>query len=359
MVSVRRKRLFRVVALLGASALCWIVGEVVLLLTGVNNDYRNPATSELIPRSGGPYELAACGHVPFATIRIRYPTNPRGYFNANNAIDHEMNSVGWRDDEHRKTRPEKTYRILGIGDSYLFGQGVKGKDRCLTHLGNLLQAEFPSRTVETINSGQPGYNTVMEARVLKECGLSYHPNLVILHFVPNDVEPDIYTKKAKVEFFTEYITGSMATDWMSQHSEIWALLNRTIGGRIRGQAYIRDSIGSFQSAPEKWNACQGGLDSIVQSCREKEIPLLIVAFPFFYQLNGDYPFQPIHDRLREYCSNNDVPFLDLREHYRGFNGPELWVHPTDQHPNEKAHDIAAGVIAQFIQQDAKKFGLQE
>ncbi len=357
MLSAQRKRLFRIVAVLGALSICWVLGEIVLLLTGINNDYRHPATSELIPRSGGPYELAPCGHVPFATIRIRYPTNPRGYFNAKNAIDHEMNSVGWRDDEHRRARPEKAYRILGIGDSYLFGQGVKAKDRCLTRLGNQLQNDFPSQLIETINSGQPGYNTVMEARVLKECGLSFHPNLVILHFVPNDVEPDIYTRNAKVEFFTEFITGSMSTDWMSQHSEIWALLNRTIGGRVRGQAYIRDSIGSFLSAPEKWSACENGLDTIVQTCRDNKIPLLIVAFPFFYRLNADYPFQPIHDRLREYCVNADVPFIDLRDHYRAFSGPELWVHPTDQHPNETAHRIAADVIAEFIVQDAAKLGL--
>lgn len=357
MTAAGKKRLFQIIAVVGSTTLCWIVAEVALLLSGINNDYRHPATSELIPRSGGPYELTDCGHVPFATIRIRYATNPRGYFNADNAIDHTMNSTGWRDDEHRRPKPEGTYRILGVGDSYLFGQGVKPQDRCLDRTAELLARQFPEQSLEAINSGQPGYNTVMEARVLKSCGAKYDPNLVILYFVPNDVEPDIYTKNAKVEFFTEYTTGSMATDWMSQHSEVWALFNRSLGSRWRGRAYIRDSIGSFTSSPEKWQACQQGLDDIVATCRDNHFHLMVVAFPFFYELNGDYPFQPIHDRLRDYCGEKEVAFLDLRETYRSFRGPELWVHPTDQHPNEVAHRVAAEATAKFVTDHASEFGL--
>ncbi len=357
MLAARKKRLFRVVAVVGALGVSWLVAEVVLLLSGINNDYRQAATSEMIPRSGGPYDMAACGHVPHATVRIRYPTNPRGYFNAHNFVDHTLNSVGWRDDEHRLVKPKGTYRILGIGDSYLFGQGVKPQDRCLDRLGDLLRKQYPQQTVETINAGQLAYNTALEARALRICGMEYRPDLVILYFVPNDVEADIYSKKAKVEFFTEFTTGSLATDWMSQHSEVWALFNRSIGGWWRGRAYIRDSIGSFTSDPDKWNSCRVELDDIVHTCRDNEARLLIVAFPFFYQLNGQYPFQPIHDRLREYCEKTGVAFVDLRDDYRQYSGPELWVHPTDQHPNEVAHRIAAESAAKYVTDHSVEFGL--
>jgi hypothetical protein len=357
MLPARKKRLFRAVAVTGALVLTWLTAEVALLLSGINNDYRSPATSELIPRAGGPYEMSSCGHVPYATVRIRYPTNPRGYFNANNAMDHTLNSIGWRDDEHRAAKPAGTYRILGLGDSYLFGQGVKPQDRCLDQLATLIQQQTPQRKIEVLNAGQQAYNTAMEARVLKDCGVTYNPDLVILYFVPNDVEPDIYTKNSKVEFFTEYMTGSLATDWMSQHSEVWALFNRSIGGRWRGRAYIRESIGSFTSDPEKWATCQRGLDDIVATCRKSGIKLCVAAFPFFYQLDGDYPFQPIHDRLRQYCEEDGIPFFDLRDEYRSYHGPELWVHPTDQHPNEQAHRIAAEATARFLAQHAQDFGL--
>jgi hypothetical protein len=40
--------------------------------------------------------------------------------------------------------------------------------------------------------------------------------------------------------------------------------------------------------------------------------------------------------------------LDLRNAYREFNGPELWVHETDQHPNEIAHAIAADAVYAYL-----------
>ena len=43
-----------------------------------------------------------------------------------------------------------------------------------------------------------------------------------------------------------------------------------------------------------------------------------------------------------------APVLDLRDSYREFRGPELWVHETDQHPNEIAHQIAADATRDFL-----------
>ena len=79
--SERRRNLFRVVAVLAATILSWGFAEIVILLSGINNDYRESGASILLLQPGGPTELSDCGHVPFGTIRTRYPTNPRGLFN--------------------------------------------------------------------------------------------------------------------------------------------------------------------------------------------------------------------------------------------------------------------------------------
>jgi hypothetical protein len=356
-MSPRRRRLFRCITLCAAIALAWGVAEIAILLSGVNNDFRALPTTELLPRRGGPYELAPCGHVPYATIRMRYPTNPRGYFDADNGINHVLNSVGWRDREHPREKPEGTYRILGLGDSYLFGQGVKPDDRCLERLGTELAAKFSERQFETINTGQPGYNTVMEAKLLRNCGWQYDPDLVILHFVPNDVEPDIYTDKPKVEFFTEYSISSTGSDWFSRHSEVYALGRRAILGQIQGRRYIAESVGSFESDPEKWRQCRDGLADIAEQCRAHEVPLVVVAFPFLYRLGSDDPFQSIQDRLAETCRELQVPYLNLRDALRAFSGPELWVHPTDQHPNEIAQGIFAENVARFCSEQSDRLNL--
>ena len=81
------------------------------------------------------------------------------------------------------------------------------------------------------------------------------------------------------------------------------------------------------------------------------------VFPFFIDLNGDYPFQPIHDLVSALGRERGIPVLDLRDAYRDFSGPELWVHPTDEHPNEITHGIAARAIAGYLQAHAREFEL--
>ena len=40
--------------------------------------------------------------------------------------------------------------------------------------------------------------------------------------------------------------------------------------------------------------------------------------------------------------------LDLQETLRSEPAEELWVHPTDHHPNERAHALAAERVAAFL-----------
>ena len=301
---------------------------------------------------------AEMGYVPYSTVRSTYSSNPRGYFDRSNSIDHVHNSVGWRDVEHTIEKPSGTYRILGLGDSYLWGQGVRQPDICLTKLGAILQKEAPPGVrVETINSGQSAFNALDERNSLLARGLLYDPDLVVLHFVPNDVEPDILQRGPKVELFTDYLAVYMKPDWLSRRSRFWAWTKQRCLRAINSRAYVAQSLASFREHGEKWIQCRNAIIDIQEICRRAGVKLLIVVFPFFIDLNGDYPFQPIHDLVRALGRERGIPVLDLRDAYRDFSGPELWVHPTDEHPNEIAHGIAARAIAGYLQAHAQALEL--
>jgi hypothetical protein len=45
-----------------------------------------------------------------------------------------------------------------------------------------------------------------------------------------------------------------------------------------------------------------------------------------------------------------MPFLDLLDTFRGHDEKSLWVHPTDHHPNEAAHALAAEAIERFVRE---------
>ena len=297
------------------------------------------------------------GFFPNAIIRSYYPDNPRGYFNNQNAIDHQFNSAGYRDIEHSIFKPASKYRILGLGDSYLYGQGVKFDDICLTKLGKILQKSLLNQ-VEVINTGISGYNTGNERDLLINRGLNYKPDMVIVHFVLNDVEQDLSKSGPKVEFFNDYLSIYQKCDTLSRYSYLWGWIRQQYLRNIIGKRYIEYCINNYQKDNTRFQRCWNDLLDIQRVCEENDIKLLVVIFPFFYNLNLNYPFQVIHDQLSKSCIAAKIPILDLLPYFKSYQGPELWVHPVDQHPNEIAHYIAAKAISEYLLRNKHKFNLQ-
>jgi hypothetical protein len=101
------------------------------------------------------------------------------------------NADGFRGPLRSRAKPANGYRIVGLGDSVLFGWGVPFEVCGLHVLEQQLQAALPQRVVEAIDTGVPGYNTAMEEQVLRDKGLAFAPDLVLVDFVGNDFDlPD-------------------------------------------------------------------------------------------------------------------------------------------------------------------------
>ncbi len=99
------------------------------------------------------------------------------------------NKQGWRSDKNYEiVKDTNTIRIVGLGDSYMFGQGVnQGKD-IMYLLEKKLNKMFPQKNWEVINTSVPGYNTVMEIETLEKKVLIFKPDIVIIEFIANDFD---------------------------------------------------------------------------------------------------------------------------------------------------------------------------
>ncbi len=190
---IRSKQFARKLLLsFGSILLTLLVLEIVFRISNLRGEYHRPYVDVLFAIKGKTVEQAPFGFYTNSAIVSHYDSDPRGYFEMGNTIAHESNSVGWRDREHSLEKPSSVFRILGLGDSYLWGQGVKRNDVCLAKLSRILQDTIPDKDVETINAGVSAFNTENQFDQLKNVGLAYNPDLVILHFVLNDVEQDVY-----------------------------------------------------------------------------------------------------------------------------------------------------------------------
>ena len=139
---------------------------------------------------------ASLGHIikPTSNLRLIYEMKPnlRVKFMGEEL---RTNSQGFRDTEHQTIKPAGTLRVVGIGDSVMFGWRVPQEEDYLSLLEERLNNLLPNMRVETINTAVPGYNTANEVEMLKEKGLSYSPDIVILGVVGNDESlPDFIQK---------------------------------------------------------------------------------------------------------------------------------------------------------------------
>ncbi len=121
----------------------------------------------------------------YAGIVYELKPNVRGRFMGQPLL---INSQGLRDHEYTHRKEPGTFRIVGVGDSSLFGWGVPIEDSGLKVLERRLNETSRARKFEVVNFGVPGYNTAMESETFIQKCLEYAPDLVLLNFNTNDYD---------------------------------------------------------------------------------------------------------------------------------------------------------------------------
>ncbi len=103
--------------------------------------------------------------------------------------------------EYTTAKPENTFRIITLGDSFTFGQYVDTKDNWPEKLEDMLNLNLKCKNIkkfEVINLGVYGYDAQYEVERFKKRGEKYNPDLVIWYFTDllryNERIRDNYTK---------------------------------------------------------------------------------------------------------------------------------------------------------------------
>lgn len=92
------------------------------------------------------------------------------------------NTHGFRGEkEYEATKPIDTLRIVSLGDSYAFGECVGDKETYVSYI------EQRNPRLEVINMGVHGYGTDQILLKLQLEGILYHPDIVLLGFVNDDI----------------------------------------------------------------------------------------------------------------------------------------------------------------------------
>lgn len=279
-----------------------------------------------------------------------YYSNPRGYFvPVRKEGQRTVFSVPCAEDNnkfriHGIRKSGKGQAILGLGDSFTYGQGVWHEDLYLTRLESLLRESGFAAVVE--NRAVSASNLEDVLKIYEDIPDKKRFPIVIYGFVLNDFDPPLDFDRLGITDFINEINGvGREARFLRKYSAVidstFFLIDRH---RIHGKtimsyldAYRGDSAG-------KYFALLRELNSKVKINQGK---LAVVIFPLLYKFD-EYPFAEIHVRLKSFFESEGIAYLDLLPAFSKFRDSDLWVHPLDHHPNEKAHAIAAGEIGNFL-----------
>ncbi len=100
---------------------------------------------------------------------------------------YRINQDGFRGPRHARPGPAEATRVVVLGDSIAFGYAVQEASAFPRVLAARLAALVPQAGIEVVNLGVGGYNAWNEVELLKDVGITYQPDLVLVQFCINDL----------------------------------------------------------------------------------------------------------------------------------------------------------------------------
>jgi len=216
----------------------------------------------------------------------------------------KLNANGFRTIDVHQSSKDKT-RIVAIGDSFLFGQGV--------NLHDTFAHKLNSKNIEYINLAVPGYDTQQEYRCLEIYGWNYLPQEVHLHFFVND----LYFNATPMTF--QHLTGKTKSDnnALFKHSTSLTLLGKSFisyqdphNVMKRALRFSDPSDSELVDWQSLWNKNFEVLESIKSSCDKHAVSLKVIIHPIPYQSSSrGERYQSV---LTPMLLKSGIDYLDLR-----------------------------------------------
>lgn len=123
--------------------------------------------------------LFGWGFRPYDLVRIENP-------DTGEVSSDRVNKDGWRDRDRTYENPKGAFRVVVLGDSQTFGYIVPREKTFTWMLQDRMTDE--GLNAEIINISYSGWSTSQQLEALEMEGMKYNPDLVIVHFVGNDID---------------------------------------------------------------------------------------------------------------------------------------------------------------------------
>ena len=271
---------------------------------------------------------------------------------------------GVRNPAHPTAPPARSFRLVGIGDSFMFGLGVADGETYLARLESALNAERPGASpacaVEVVNLGVPGYNTVMEVTALERKGLAYRPDLVVIEFISNDFDlPNFVWRARDVTTLRRSFLWDLAGDaWRSRQrgrrarAGVEPLEEAAQDGTPDGIRFVSDParVAPEHAALVGWTAHERAMRRLARLAREHRFEVVLMG----------WDVHPEEERVRGLGRELGFHVLDLhgrlsryvrKQGYASYQESPLARRRWDNHPSAAGHEVISRFLADFLREE--------
>lgn len=303
------------------------------------------------------------------------------------------NSLGLRGREIIQQKPEDTFRVLMLGDSFTMGKGVEDNETFSALAEERLNVWLSDcassfNHVEVINGGVDSYSPILSYIYLSRELIRLDPDLVVLNLDNSDLVQEAAYRKVAVRDETGNIVAVPGSevdkalserfrDWIQNNLFITRLAlfytNKLLGHKdltVRGVvttansetlAHTLDSDDTDRK--EQWNDIFDSLRSINRFAGERYMGFLLVLYPWGHQVS-DTEWVPGRDlfldkeakvandhdvRILSMAANAGIPATSLYPLFMDYQGPDKLYFDHDMHLTKAGHELmAAGIVGALI-----------
>jgi len=259
-------------------------------------------------------------------------------------------SRGHRGPEFSLEKPAGVYRIVTLGDSFMFGLGVDQNECTVRVMEKSLRNKL-GLEIEVINMAVPGFNTAMEVAYFAAEGLAYNPDLVIIDFVGNDFELPFFLS-AKTDFWA--LDRCFLYEWLARSKGDLSISNPRVPTALGLPDDLEASAWDMTKVPSqyRWMVGKDGYRRAIRRLRkladEHDFPVVMTCH---------YDARHVVYEMAKECGfflmrGDDVIWVYQKKH--GINDmasylkSELVLSPTDMHPSPLAHKIVGEYYADAL-----------